>query len=58
MVFMVLGWVCATIIVTKRSKYFNTKLNFKNFYLNELFSETRKYEVGIVSNRRSPRYGE
>jgi len=33
------------------------ELSFKNFYFG-LFSETRKYKTGIVSNRKSACYGE
>ena len=33
-------------------------VKLKKFLIFELFSETRKYEVGIVSSHKSERYGE
>jgi len=40
-----------------RNKNVNWNKSLKIFIF-ELFSETRKYEVGIASNRKSARYGE
>jgi len=43
--------------ITIRYKSVNWSKTLK-FFKFELFSETRKYEIGIVSNRKSARYGE
>lgn len=49
--------MCATKDITIRNKSANWSQTLK-ISVFELFSETRKYEEEIVSNRKSARYGE
>ena len=51
------GYTCATREITVRNNSVSWSNSIKISII-ELFSETRKYEVGIASNRKSARCGE
>ena len=48
-----LGYSCATLNVTKRSKNASWSKSLKTFTLYRLYSATWVYEGGIISNRKS-----
>lgn len=51
------GLECIALKITNSNKSVNLSITIK-FFIIGLYSETCVYEVGIISNRKSARYGE